>query len=360
MSFSVSDFGFTKSGVKVKLYTLTNQNGVSASFTDFGAIWVKMLVPDKNKMMDDVVLGYDTIEKYELNPSHLGAVIGRYANRIAKGKFTLEGKKYQLEINHETNSLHSGSDYWSHRVWESRAFDDALGSKVEFKLHSPSGDQGFDGNADVTVSYTLTQQNEIIIDYEMTSDETTPCNLTNHAYFNLAGHRFGNILNQEVWIDADFFLPADLFSIPTGEMESVHGTPMDFTMMKRIGEGIDSDYDVIVQGEGYDHNFCVNHYDGKVKLVAKARDYESGRMMKVYTDLPGIQFYTGNYLHSEIEGKDGADYPRRSGYCFETQFYPNAINMPEYVQPVLQAGEVFHSQTIYKFVTEFDKDEDIS
>ncbi len=358
MSFSISDFGFTKSGVKVKLYTLTNQNGVSASFTDFGAIWVTMLVPDKNKQMDDVVLGYDTIEKYELNLPHFGATIGRYANRIARGKFTLEGKKYQLEINNETNSLHSGPDYWHLRVWESRVFEDRLGSKVEFKLHSPSGDQGFDGNADVTVSYTLTQQNEIIIDYEMTSDETTPCNLTNHSYFNLAGHKSQNILNQEVWMDADYFLPADLYSIPTGELEPVAGTPMDFTMMTRIGEGIDSDYDCIVQGEGYDHNFCVNHYDGKIKLVAKARDFESGRTMKVYSDMPGIQFYTGNFLRSEVVGKDGADYVRRSGYCFETQFYPNAINMPEFIQPVLKAGEVFSSHTIYKFMTEFDPDGD--
>lgn len=356
MSFSIREFGHTQSGVRVSEYTLTDDDGYEASFIDLGAVWVSMRVPDKTGKIEDVVLGYDTVEKYELNPPHFGAVIGRNANRIARGKFTLEGKKYELAVNSEVNSLHSGPDYWGQRMWEGRAFETPEGSAVEFRLHSPDGDQGFSGEADIRVRYTLTQNHAIRIDYEMRSDQTTVCNLTNHSYFNLAGHKAKNILNQEVWIDADTFLPADLFSIPTGELEEVANTPMDFREYTEIGAGIQSDYECIMQGEGYDHNWVLRAYNGEVHLVAGARDKESGRGMLVYTDMPGIQFYTGNFLDSSLTGKDGADYPSRSGYCFETQFFPNAINMPEFVQPILRVGEVFKSTTVYQFLSDFSKE----
>ena len=348
MSYLVSEFGHTKDNKKVSLYTLKNEKGLEASFIDLGAVWVSMKTLDKDNKKADIVLGYDTVSKYELNPPHFGAVIGRCANRISRGKFSLEGKEYQLQINNEVNSLHSGPDYFELRMWEGRAYEEDNVSKVEFKLHSPDKDQGFDGNADIKVVYSLTEDS-LRIDYEKTCDKTTICNLTNHAYFNLAGHDTKDISEQEIFINADSFLPADLFSIPTREIEDVTNTPMDFREFTKIGKGINSDYECILQGEGYDHNWVIKDYTGKLKLIAKARDPKSKRLMEVYSDLPGVQFYTGNFLKSELEGKDNADYPRRSGYCLETQFFPNAINTPKFIQPILKAGEVFKSTTKFKF-----------
>lgn len=349
MESRTSFFGKTKNGEEITLYTLKNTNGLEAGFIDLGAVWVSMLTPDKDGVFEDVVLGYDHVEAYEKNPPHLGAPIGRYANRIAGGKFTLEGTQYQLEVNFGRNSLHSGKNYWHGRVWEAKLSRSELGEKISFFLESPDQDQGFPGNCKVCVSYTLSEDNSLIIEYHMVSDRTTVCNLTNHAYFNLAGHKSGNILNQEVWIDADYFTPADEHSIPTGEIRSVENTPMDFRGMRRIGADIDSDYECIVLGGGYDHNWVINHPEKGLKLIAKARDFESKRLMKVYSDLPGLQFYTGNFLNDAIPGKEGARYTRRSGYCFETQFFPNAINTPSFAQPVIKAGEEFRSFTIYKF-----------
>ena len=355
MSITSKEFGITKDGKKVTIYTLKNSNGIEASFIDLGAQWVTMMVPDKDGNFDDVILGYDTVEKYENNKPHFGAPIGRYANRIAGGKFSLNGKKYQLAVNSDTNSLHSGPDLWHNRMWQSEIEESELGSKIIFSLISPDGDQGFEGEAKVSVAYILTEEDAIMIEYNMSCDKDTLCNLTNHCYFNLAGHKNKDILNQEVWIDADVFTPSDSHSIPTGEMRSVKGTPMDFTSMRRIGNDIDSDYECIVQGRGYDHNWVVNKRSENMQLIAKSRDSATGRLMKVYSDLPGVHFYTGNSIQSLSLGKDGAEYPKRSGYCFETQFYPNAINMKDVPQPIVKAGETFHSFTTYKFVVDTDE-----
>lgn len=353
MGIKTTEFGRTKDGKPVHLYTLTNKNGVSASFTDLGGTWVSMNVPDRNGKFEDVCLGFDTVEGYENNKPHLGAVIGRYANRIKDGKFSLDGKDYQLEINNGNNSLHSGPDYWHLRMWESGIFEDEGSDMVTFMLRSPDGDQGFEGEARVTVSYVLSDDNSLTISYSFVSDKKTPVNLTNHAYFNLAGHNAEKIYDQEVMIDADAFLPCDENSIPTGEIRAVKGTPMDFRNYKKIGDGIDSDYEALNQAGGYDHNWVINNYDGNLRLVAKAKDEKSGRVMEVYTDLPGVQFYTSNSL-KETVGKNEAHYGRRSSYCFETQFFPNAVNIPEFIQPVVDELEEFITETVYKFSVEKD------
>lgn len=250
---------------------------------------------------------------------------------------------------HGKNSLHSGPNFWCSRIFAAKTEEGKLGSSVTFSLDSPDGDQGFPGNLKFSVTYTLQDDDTLMIEYQAESDGKTVCNPTNHCYFNLAGHGAGSVLDQEVWINADSFTPADSESIPTGEIAPVAGTPMDFTAAKTIGQDIEADYDQLKYGLGYDHNYVLNGYDGTLRLVARARDRVSGRTMKVYTDLPGMQFYTGNHLKSTAPGKGGADYGFRTGYCFETQFYPDAVNRPEWPQPVLAAGEKFHHFTAYKF-----------
>lgn len=352
MSFVMDYFGTLKTGEDVHKYTLTNQNGVSATFIDLGAVWVAMEVPDRKGNMADVVLGYDTLEDYLLNPPHFGAPIGRNANRIGGAAFTLNGTQYQLTANNGPNNLHSGPDLYHSRIWDAEVEETGLGSRITFFLESPDKDQGYPGNASIRVRYTLTGDDSLMIEYQMTSDADTIANLTNHAYFNLAGHDAGTILDQQVWINADFFTPADEQSIPTGEIRNVKGTAMDFTAMKPIGQDIDSDYEAVRFGNGFDHNWVLKTPAGESELCAKAWDPKSGRAMEVYTDLPGMQFYTGNFLNEDLPGKGGAAYPRRSGYCFETQYYPNAINMPDFPSPVLKAGETFQSTTTYKFMAE--------
>lgn len=352
MGIKTTEFGKTKDGKIVNLYTLTNKNGVSASFTDLGGTWVSMSVPDKDGNFKDVCLGFDSVAGYENNKPHFGAIIGRYANRIAKGRFVLDGKEFQLSLNNGTNSLHSGPNYWHDRIWEAGTFEDEDRDMVTFMMISPDGDQGFDGEARISVSYVLSDDNALTIGYSFVCDKKTAVNLTNHNYFNLAGEDSGNIYDQEVEIYADSFLPCDKNSIPTGEIRKVENTPMDFRKYRRIGDGIDSDYEATVQGGGYDHNWIVNNYDGNLRLIAKARDNISKRVMEVYTDLPGVQFYTGNFLNGDLTGKKGVHYKKRSGYCFETQFFPNAVNMPEFVQPVVDELEEFISETVYKFSVE--------
>lgn len=354
MGIKTTEFGKTKDGKIVNLYTLTNKNGVSASFIDLGGTWVSMMVPDKDGKFEDVCLGYDTVAGYENNIPHFGSIIGRYANRIPEGKFTIDGKEFQLALNNGNNALHSGPDYWHDRIWEVGTFEDEDRDMISFMLISPDGDQGFGGEARVNVSYVLSDDNALTIGYSFVCDKKTAVNLTNHAYFNLAGQDSKNIYDQEVMILADSFLPCDENSVPTGEIRKVENTAMDFRKYKKIGKEIDSDYDAVVQGGGYDHNWVIKDYNGELRLAAKAKDENSKRVMEVYTDLPGVQFYTGNYLTEEIVGKRGVTYPKRSGYCFETQFFPNAINMPEFIQPVVDELEEFISETVYKFSVERD------
>lgn len=350
MAYKAEQIGKLDSGEEVIRYTLTNEHGVSASFLNLGGIWQTMVVPDKNGNFADVVLGFDTIEKWLVNPGHCGEIVGRNANRIGGASFTINGKTYELAKNSsERDNLHSGLDFYRTRIWDAEVSEEELGTKLSLHLESPDGDQGFPGNAHVTVSYTLTADDSLKIDYHLVADADTVANFTNHAYFNLAGHQSGNTEKQLVWIDADTYTIADAGSIPTGELVPVKGTPMDFTVMKPIGRDIDADYPAFEYTGGYDHNWVLNHPAGELSLSAKAMDEESGRVMEVYTDLPGVQFYTANSMTPSVTGKDGVQYGPRSGYCFETQYFPDAINKPQFPSPLLKAGEEYKTTTIYKF-----------
>lgn len=353
MAYKTEQIGTLESGEEVIKYTLTNENGVSASFVNLGGIWLTMMVPDKNGKLDDVVLGFDTIDKWKENPGHCGELVGRNANRIGTASFTLNGKTYELAKNSSgKDNLHSGLCYYRNRIWEAQVSEEALGTRISFYLFSPDGDQGFPGNAHVTVRYTLTPDNCLQLDYHLVADADTVANMTNHAYFNLAGHNSGSAMDQKVWIDADYFTIADEASIPTGELVPVKGTPMDFTEPKAIGRDIGADYEPLKFAGGYDHNWALNHPAGELSLAAKASDPVSGRVMEVYTDLPGVQFYTANGFHPQITGKDGAVYHARDGYCFETQYFPDAVNKPQFASPVLKAGDEYQTTTIYKFLVE--------
>ena len=348
MAYKKELWGNMPDGREVYLYTLVNRNGVSASFTNLGAVWVNMNVPDRDGNVVDVVLGFDSADEYLINPPHFGAPIGRNANRIAGAKFTINGKDYKLEPNNGPNNLHSGPDLYQSRLWESEAEENDLGTSVSFSLFSPDGDQGFPGNANITITYTLTPDNSLDISYHMICDADTVANFTNHSYFNLDGHDGKDTLKQRVWIDADTYTRADEGSIPTGEFTPVKGTPMDFTVMKPIEQDIHEDYEALVFGGGYDHNWVLNHPQGEVSLCAASESDKTGIRMEVYTDLPGIQFYTANFLKN-MTGKGGAVYEKRCCYCFETQYYPDSVNKPEFQSPVLKAGEEYKTTTIYKF-----------
>ncbi len=351
MSYTRTELGKLPGGQPVSRYTLTNGNGVSASFTDLGAIWLTMNVPDKEGHLADVVLGADRVEVLLENPGHMGEPVGRNANRIGGAAFVLNGKTYALAKNNGENNLHSGPDYYRTRLWEAQVEETGLGTRISFGLESPDGDQGFPGHARVTVSYTLTEDDSLQIDYHMVCDEDTVANMTNHAYFNLAGHASGDAMGQLVWIDGDHFTPTDAGSIPTGELQPVEGTPMDFRTRKPLAQEIDADFEQLKLAGGYDHNWALNHPSGEVALSAKAWDPESGRTMEVYTDLPGVQLYTANGMNT-ADGKGGAFYGPRSGYCFETQYFPDAVNKPQFASPVLKAGEEYRTVTIYKFGVE--------
>lgn len=334
---------------EVYLYTLVNRNGVSASFTNLGAVWVNMNVPDRDGKMVDVVLGFDSADEYLLNPPHFGAPIGRNANRIAGAKFSINGKEYRLKANNGPNNLHSGPDLYQSRLWDSEAEENDLGTSVSFSLLSPDGDQGFPGNANITVTYTLTPDNSLEISYHMICDADTVANFTNHSYFNLDGQGGTDAMKQRVWIDGDAYTRADKGSIPTGEITPVKGTPMDFTVMKPIEQDIHEEYEALIYGGGYDHNWVLNHLPGEVSLCAASESDKTGIRMEVYTDLPGMQFYTANFLNDGMKGKGGAVYEKRCCYCFETQYYPDSVNKPEFQSPVLKAGEEYKTTTIYKF-----------
>jgi len=351
MAFEKEIFGQTKDGKTAYLYTVKNSNGVIAKFTDYGAILVSLYVPDKNGELKDVVLGYDNLEEYFKNSPNFGATIGRHGNRIGGAKFTLNGETYKLDKNDGNNNLHGGFDGYHKRLWNAETYSDELGETIEFTYESPDLDQGFPGKLDISVKYTLIDDNSIIIEYNAVPDKDTVVNLTNHSYFNLAGHESGTILNQIAWIDSDEMTFADEESIPDGQIRKVEGTPMDFRTPKAVGKDIDADYDQLIWGKGFDHNWILKTNSEEISLVASLYDEESGRYMEVYTDLPGIQFYAGNFLDGTENGKGGMKYQRRSGLCFETQYYPNAINVESFPQPVTKKGETYHTVTVYKFTT---------
>ncbi|MBO5199543.1 MAG: galactose mutarotase [Lachnospiraceae bacterium] len=349
MAITKESFGMTKNGEAATLYTMENANGMKVAVTDFGANIVKILVPDRNQEFADVALGYASVEGYEKNSPGYGSLIGRHANRIGGAKFVINGKEYELEKNDNGNNLHSGSKSFNKYMYEAELAEGEESDSIEFSRTSPDMEQGFPGNLNLSVKYTLTDDNELILEYYAVSDQDTIINLTNHSYFNLAGHNSGDILDHTVTIYADLFTPTSDDLIPTGEIAEVEGTPMDFREPKKIGRDIEADYYPLKQGGGYDHNYCLNKEDDEIALAAELSDEKSGRYMLVYTDLPGIQFYTGNFIDGTEIGKDGMCYQKRGGVCFETQYFPNSCNRPNFPSCVFKAGEEYCTATIYKF-----------
>ncbi len=350
MAVKESVLGKLNDGTEVKRYTLTNSNGTEASFTDLGGIWLTMLVKDKNGNVRDVVLGVDNIDLLLKNPGHMGEPVGRNANRIGTASFEIDGKTFQLQKNDkEKNNLHSGPDYWRTRVWEASYDNSGLGSYIMFSISSSDGDQGFPGNAEVSVTYTLSEDDSLAIHYKGVCDQDTVFNMTNHAYFNLSGYDSGEATDQLVWINADNFTRADAFSIPCGTIDSVQGTPMDFTSEKPIKRDINADYDQLKYAGGFDHNWVLNDFDGSVRLVATSYSEQSGIKMSVYTDLEGMQFYTANFLASDFAGKNGVHFGPRHGYCFETQHYPDCLHKSDWPTSIVRAGEEYDTTTIYKW-----------
>lgn len=339
------EFGINQRGEAATLFTFENKNGMVMEVSDFGATLVRVLVPTAAGKVD-VVLGYDDPAGYE-GPSgtFFGATVGRNANRICNGSFALNGVRYQLDKNDNgKNNLHSGLDFQSFRVWKVKEIGN---NTITFSLHSPDGDQGYPGALDMDVTYTLTEDNAVKIDYLGIPQADTVVNYTNHSYFNLNGHNSGNILKHKVWMDADFYTPADATSIPTGEIAPVAGTPMDFRVPKEVGRDIEADFEPLKLGNGYDHNWCLKT-NGRFAKVAELVGDETGITMEVYTDLPGVQIYTANFLTQE-QGKDGAVYGRRNGICFETQYYPDAVNHDNFPSSICRAGEIYRTSTAYQF-----------
>lgn len=339
------EFGSLKEGRRVRLFILENDAGMSAAVTEYGANLVSLDVPDKKGRLRDVVLGYDHVGGYEEGEASIGATVGRNANRIGGAAFVINGKEYKLEKNDNGNNLHSGPDVYNKRMWETEEAGDA---KVTFLLHSKDRDQGYPGSLDMRVTYELTEENELYITYDAVPDQDTVINMTNHSYFNLNGHNSGTVLKHRVMLNADYFTRADGESIPTGELVDVTGTPMDFRTAHAVGDEIEADYEAIRFGGGYDHNWVLKN-NGKFDKVAQAEGEDSGIVMEVWTDLPGMQMYTANFLAGE-KGKDGAVYGKRDAVCFETQYFPDAVNKENFKSPVCRAGERYHTVTAYKFV----------
>ncbi|MBP3712587.1 MAG: galactose mutarotase [Bacteroidaceae bacterium] len=334
------------------LYVLSNEAGMEVCFTNFGGRIVSIMVPDKDGNMTDVCLGHDNIadyEKYGAEGCNFGALIGRYGNRIAKGQFSLDGESYQLPINNGPNSLHGGGPIAFHnRIWTANQLD---GQNIEFTTFSADGEDGYPGNLNVKVTYTVTDDNALKITYQATTDKTTVLNLTNHCYFNLSGDGSKDCLDEVLWLDADKFTAVDADVAVTGEVLDVEGTPFDFRTATAIGERIDDESNQqIVNGHGYDHNWILNASDIN-KAFGCLYDPNTGIQMEMFTDQPGVQFYAGNFLDGSFVGKKGVLYPRRSAFCFETQHYPDSPNHPEWPSTTLRPGEEYNTTTIYKFST---------
>lgn len=340
-------FGTARNGEEVYLYKLKNKNGMEAQIINFGAAIVKLMVPDKNGKVDDVVLGFDRLEDYFSNPSFFGVVIGPNANRIGGASFELNGKEYHLPVNDGPNNLHSDMDEGYHkRPWKVEAEGDC---SLTLGLEGKDGEMGFPGNKKVTVTYTLTDANELKLHYRATADRDTLINLTNHTYFNLAGHDSGSIEGQLLKLNAGRYTPVVPGAIPTGEIAPVAGTPLDFTQMKEIGRDIAADCEQLKLVQGYDHNFVLDGAAGTMREAAEAKDPKSGRRMKVFTDLPGMQFYAGNCIDRQ-GGKGGVQYAPRMGFCLETHYFPDNIHQPGFPQAVFGPDHIYETETVYQFI----------
>ena len=343
-----ADFGKTKDGKAVDVYTLTNGRGSEAKIITYGGAVISLKIPDRQGKVDDIVLGFDSIADYEKHTAFFGALIGRYGNRIAKGKFTLDGREYKLATNNGENHLHGGVRGFDRVVWTAKPSADKKGASLELTYLSVDGEEGYPGNLHVKVIYTLTESSELKIVYSATTDKPTVINLTHHSYFNLAGG--GDVLNHQLLLFADRYTPTDSGSIPTGVLAEVKGTPFDFTKAKAIGARIGQDDEQLKFGHGYDHNWVLTRKGNGVELAAVVYEPTSGREMEVYTTEPGVQFYSGNFLDGSIPGKGGKSYPFRSGFCLETQHFPDSPNRANFPSTVLRPGQTYSQTTIYAFL----------
>jgi aldose 1-epimerase len=346
-------FGKTADGTAVEVFTLANRNGIKLRAMTYGAIVLSLETPDRNGKSADIVLGYNTLAEYLKDTPYFGAIVGRYGNRIANGKFSVDGKEYTLATNNEPGgikcSLHGGLKGFDKVVWHGEALAKEGAQGVKFTYTSKDGEEGYPGNLKVSVTYWLTNDNEWRIDYEATTDKATPLNITQHSYFNLKGEGNGDILDHVLTFKASKFTPATVGLIPTGELRSVTGTPFDFTSAHSIGERVKSDDEQMKFGGGYDHNWVLDEQSGKLALAATVHEPTTGRVLEVLTTEPGLQFYCGNFLDGKNIGKSGKPYQFRNGFCLETQHYPDSPNQPAFPSTILRPGETWHSTTVYKF-----------
>jgi aldose 1-epimerase len=349
-------FGTTDRGDAVSVYTLKNAHGMEVRATDYGGIILSLRVADRDGRFDDVVLGYDSLKDYVRASPYFGAIIGRYGNRIAGGRFSLDGRTYTLARNNGPNHLHGGLRGFDKVVWGVEPFESRDGVGLVLRYASPDGEEGYPGTVQAQVTYTLTDRNELIFDYHATTDRATPVNLTQHSYFNLAGDGKRDILGHVVTLNADHFTPVDSTLIPTGEIKSVTGTPFDFRTATPIGARIDGDDEQLRHGRGYDHNFVLNKGGtggtGDPTLAARVYEPSSGRVMEIYTTEPGVQFYSGNFLDGTLQGKNGVVYRRRYGFAMETQHFPDTPNQPAFPSVIVRPGEEYRSRSIYKFAVQ--------
>jgi aldose 1-epimerase len=345
-------FGKTASGEAIDLYSLSNKKGMEVSITNFGATIVTLRVPDRDGKTADVVLGFDTLEGYESGKSYFGATVGRYANRIGGGTFSIDGKTYTLPKNNGNNTLHGGIVGFNKKVWKAREIASKDGASLELSYLSPDGEEGFPGNLSVKVVFTVpVDRNELKIDYAATTDKDTVLNLSNHSYFNLTGEGNGDILDHVMTLHAKQVTPVDKTLIPTGELRDVAGTPMDFNTATAIGKRINDNYEQLVFGKGYDHNWVIARpgSGSGLTIAAVAYDPKSGRTLEVLTSEPGVQFYSGNFLDGSAKGKGGKAYGQRAAFCLETQHFPDSPNHPNFPSTLLKPGAAFHAETMFRF-----------
>jgi aldose 1-epimerase len=347
---SRSAFGHTGDGKPVDLYTLTNRTGMEVRAMTYGAIITNIRVADRKGEMGDVVLGFDTLEGYLKDSPYFGALVGRYGNRIAKGQFVLDGRTYKLAVNNPPNHLHGGVKGFDKQVWSARPLDGPDGVGIAFTRLSVDGEEGYPGNLNATVTYTLTDKNELVVKYEATTDKPTPVNLTQHTYFNLAGT--GDILEHELMLNADRYTPVDPTLIPTGELAPVENTPFDFRKSTPIGARITQAHPQLKNGNGYDHNWVLNRTGAGLQTAARVLEPSTGRTLEVATTEPGVQFYTGNFLDGTLKGKNGTVYQRRTGLCLETQHFPDSPNHPAFPTTIVKPGQTYSSRTVFTFGTQ--------
>jgi aldose 1-epimerase len=344
-------FGVTTEGDTVEVFTLTNLNGVEVRAITYGAIIVSLRVPDRDGRLADVVLGFDDLDGYLEGSPYFGAVVGRYANRIANGKFTLDGTTYSLATNNGPNHLHGGVRGFDKLVWDAEPFENDSGVGVIFRATSPDGDEGYPGALSVRVSYTLLPSNQLVVDYLATTDRSTPINLSQHTYFNLAGDGERDVLGHRLTINASNYTPVDTTLIPTGLVASVEGSPFDFTGPHPIGSRIDGDHEQLLAGGGYDHNFVLDRNGPGLALAPRVEEPITGRVLEVHTTEPGLQFYSGNFLDGSVTGKAERIYRHRYGFCLETQHFPDSPNQPNFPSTILRPGDQYRSQTVFAFST---------